>query len=79
MSLGAALLLGAFLFQLQALVLAFSKFMDPLWAAVVLGLGVGLLGYSLVKSAAKKVAPHDSARNGRFDRLHKPCSNTIAR
>ena len=59
MSLGAALLLGTSLFQLQALVLALSKFMDPLWAAVVLGLGVGLLGYNLVKSAAKKVAQHD--------------------
>jgi xanthine/uracil permease len=54
---GGALLLGAFLVLLQALVLALSKVMDPLWASVVVGLVVGLIGYSLIRSAARKITP----------------------
>ena len=57
LGMGAALLLGAFLVLLQALVLALGKFMDPLWASIVVGVVVGLLGYSLVKGATKKVTP----------------------
>src|SRR5678815_4544410 len=54
---GGALLLGAFLVLLQALVLALSKVMDPLWASVVVGLVVGLIGYSMIRSAARKITP----------------------
>jgi len=54
---GGALSLGAFLVLLQALVLALSKVMDPLWASVVVGLVVGLIGFSLIKAAARKVTP----------------------
>jgi len=54
---GGGLLLGAFLVLLQALVLALSKIMDPLWASVVVGLVVGLIGFSLIKTAAKKITP----------------------
>jgi len=57
LSIGAALILGAFLILLQALVLALSRFMDPLWASIVVGLVVGLLGYSLIKRAMKQVQP----------------------
>lgn len=57
MAIGAALLLGAFLVLLQALVLALSKIMDPLWAALVVGVVVALIGYSLIKGAAKKISP----------------------
>ncbi len=71
MSLGAALLLGAFLVLLQALVLALSKFMDPLWAAVVVGLSVGLLGYTLVKGATKKVSPAQLSPERSVRQLHK--------
>ena len=58
-SIGAALLLGAFLVLLQAAVLALSKFMDPLWASLVVGVGVGLVGYSLLKGAANGVKPSE--------------------
>lgn len=57
LSLGAALLLGAFLVLLQALVLALGKFMDPLWASLIVGVTVGLVGYSLVRGALKAVTP----------------------
>jgi xanthine/uracil permease len=60
-SIGAALLLGAFLVLLQALVLAVSKFMDPLWASILVGVVVGLIGYTLIKGATKKVSPAELA------------------
>lgn len=60
-SIGAALLLGAFLVLLQALVLALSKVMDPLWASLVVGLTVGLIGYSMLKGAVKKMQPSELA------------------
>jgi sensor histidine kinase regulating citrate/malate metabolism len=31
--------------------------MDPLWASLVVGLVVGLLGFSLIRSAARKITP----------------------
>jgi hypothetical protein len=57
MSLGAALLLGGFLSLMAALVLALSHVMDPAWAALLVGVVAGLVGYSLVRGAAKKVQP----------------------
>lgn len=69
---GSALLLGAFLVLLQALVLALSKVMDPLWASLLVAIVVGLVGYSLIKGAAKKVSaaeltPDRAARQIRKD------------
>ena len=55
--LGGALLIGAFLVLLQALVLALSKVMDPLWASVVVGLVTGLIGFGLIRSAARRITP----------------------
>lgn len=60
-SAGAALLIGAFLVLLQALVLALSKFMDPLWASIVVGVVVALIGFTLVKAGANKVKPENLA------------------
>ena len=57
MSIGAALLLGAFLCLLAALVLALSHVMDPGWAALLVGVVAGLVGYTLMRGAAKKVRP----------------------
>jgi len=57
MSIGAALLLGAFLCLLAAVVIALSHVMDPAWAALLVGVVAGLIGYSLVRAAAKKVQP----------------------
>lgn len=57
LAIGGALLIGAFLVLLQALVLTLSKFMDPLWASVVVGVVVGLIGFTLVRSGTHKVKP----------------------
>lgn len=72
LAVGGALLLGAFLVLLQALVLALSKAMDPLWASIIVGVVVGLVGYSFIKRAMKKVQPSEltpdrSARQIRKD------------
>lgn len=57
MSIGAALLLGGFLCLLAAVVLALSHVMDPGWSALLVGVVAGLIGYTLVRGAAKKVQP----------------------
>jgi len=57
MSVGAALLLGAFLSLMAALILALSHIMDPAWAALLVGVVSGLVGYTLLRGAAKKVQP----------------------
>jgi xanthine/uracil permease len=56
-SLGAALLLGGFLVLLQALVLALSKVMDPLWASLLVGAFVAVIGFVLVRGAIEKLKP----------------------
>lgn len=70
-SIGAALLLGAFLVVLQALVLALSRFMDPLWASLVVAAGVGLIGFSLIKGAANDVKPDRLAPDRSARQLQK--------
>src|SRR6186997_2546271 len=45
---GGLLLMAALLVLLQALVLALSKFMDPTWAALLVGVVVAGVGYLLV-------------------------------
>jgi len=57
MSLGAALLLGGFLCLLAAVVLGLSHVMDPGWAALLVGMVAGLVGYTLTRRAAKMVQP----------------------
>jgi drug/metabolite transporter (DMT)-like permease len=57
MGIGTALLLGGFLCLMAALVLGLSEFMPPFWAALLVGVVAGLIGFSLVKGAAKKVKP----------------------
>ena len=57
LGIGAALLVGAFLLLLQALVLALSKVMDPVWATILVGAFAGLAGFFLVRSSAAKLSP----------------------
>lgn len=68
---GAAMLLGAFLVLLQGLVLALSKVMDPLWASVLVGAVVGLLGFFLVRGAAKKISPAEMTPDRSARQLQK--------
>jgi VIT1/CCC1 family predicted Fe2+/Mn2+ transporter len=71
MSIGAALLLGAFLCLLAALVIALAHVMDPGWAALLVGVVAGLVGYSMVRSAAKKVQPSALAPDRATRQLQK--------
>lgn len=54
---GAALLLGGFLCLMAALVIGLDYFMPLFWAALLVGVVAGLIGFTLVKGAANKVKP----------------------
>ena len=71
MSLGAALLLGGFLSLVAAAVLGLSHIMDPAWAAVLVGVVAGLVGYTMVRGAAKKVQPKALAPDRAARQIHK--------
>jgi positive regulator of sigma E activity len=53
---GGLLLIAALLVLLQALVLALSKFMDPTWAALLVGVVVAGVGYLLVRGGMKAIS-----------------------
>jgi uncharacterized membrane protein SpoIIM required for sporulation len=71
MSIGAALLLGGFLCLIAALVLGLSHIMDPAWAALLVGVVAGLVGYTLVRGAAKKVQPAALTPDRATRQIHK--------
>ncbi|MET0339341.1 MAG: phage holin family protein [Caulobacter sp.] len=50
---GAICLMAALIVLLQALVMALSKVMDPVWAALLVGLAVAALGGVLLKAGVK--------------------------
>ena len=50
---GAILLLAALMILLQALVLALSKVMDPVWASLLVGVGVAIVGAVMLRTGAK--------------------------
>lgn len=50
---GAILLLAALMILLQALVLALSKIMDPVWASLLVGVGVAIVGAVMLRTGAK--------------------------
>jgi len=56
---GGLLMIAALLVLLQALVLALSKVMDPLWASLLVGGGVAALGYVLVRAGMKMLKPEN--------------------
>ena len=69
---GGLLLVAALLVLLQALVLALSKLMDPIWAALLVGLIVAGVGYLLLRAGMKMIslkglAPDRSARQLKKD------------
>jgi positive regulator of sigma E activity len=53
---GGLLMVAALLVLLQALVLALSKLMDPIWAALLVGLVVAGVGYLLVRAGMKAIS-----------------------
>ncbi|MBL8554096.1 MAG: phage holin family protein [Phenylobacterium sp.] len=69
---GGLLLVAALLVLLQALVLALSRLMDPIWASLLVGLGVAAVGYLLVRAGMKAISldglkPDRTARQLRKD------------
>ena len=69
---GGLLLVAALLVLLQALVLALSMLMDPIWASLLVGLGVAAVGYLLVRAGMKAISldglkPDRTARQLRKD------------
>ncbi len=54
---GGLLMTAALLVLLQALVLALSKVMDPLWASLLVGGVVAAIGYGLVRLGMKSMDP----------------------
>ncbi len=54
---GGILVLAALLVLLQALVLALARVMDPIWASLLVGVGVAGLGVWLVRTGMKMMSP----------------------
>ena len=54
---GGVLVLAALLVLLQALVLALARVMDPIWASLLVGVGVAGLGVWLVRTGMKMMSP----------------------
>lgn len=53
---GGLLLVAALLVLLQALVLALSELMNPIWASLLVGVGVALVGYLLLRAGMKAIS-----------------------
>jgi hypothetical protein len=53
---GGLLLIAALLVLLQALVIALSKVMDPLWASLLVGVSVAGVGLLLVRTGMKAIS-----------------------
>ena len=68
---GAILLVAALMVLLQALILALSKVMDPLWAAIIVGVAVAAGGYLLVKTGLKMMQPANMRPERSARQLHK--------
>lgn len=69
---GALLMVAALLVLLQALVLALSELMDPIWASLLVGVVVAGVGYLLVRMGMKSLSlkglsPDRSARQLKKD------------
>jgi hypothetical protein len=47
---------AALLVLLEALVVALSKFMDPGWASLIVGIGVAVIGFGLIKYGQSSLA-----------------------
>ena len=71
LAIGGALLLGAYLVLLQALVMALSRVMEPLWASIIVGVLVGFAGYLLVKSALRLMKPDQLTPDRSARQFHK--------
>ena len=68
---GGILLLAALLVLLQALVVALSKVMDPVWASLIVGVAVAGLGFFLVRAGVKMMKPENLSPDRTARQLQK--------
>lgn len=68
---GGLLLMAALLVLLQALVLTLSKFMDPIWASLLVGIGVAAVGYMVLRAGMKAISPKGLAPDRSARQLKK--------
>lgn len=68
---GGLLLMAALLVLLQALVLALSRIMDPIWAALLVGVGVAGVGYLLLRAGMKAISLKGLSPGRSARQLHK--------
>jgi hypothetical protein len=68
---GGLLMVAALLVLLQALVIALSKVMDPLWASLLVGVVVAGVGYFLVRAGMKMLKPEHLAPDRSARQLQK--------
>jgi cation diffusion facilitator family transporter len=59
MGAGTVLVLGGFLCLLASAILGLSYLMPPAWAALLVGVVTGLVGYTLIRAGAGKLEPED--------------------
>jgi hypothetical protein len=69
---GGLLLIAALLVLLQTLVLTLSKYMDPIWASLLVAVGVAAVGYVMLRAGRKSLSlenlkPKRSARQLKKD------------
>jgi len=68
---GGLLMVAALLVLLQALVIALSKVMDPLWASLLVGVVVAAVGYLLIRAGMKMMKPENLAPGRSARQLQK--------
>jgi drug/metabolite transporter (DMT)-like permease len=71
LALGGALLLGAYLVLLQALVMALSMVMNPLLASIIVGVVIGATGYFVIRAAMRRMKPDQLAPGRSVRQLQK--------
>jgi hypothetical protein len=68
---GGLLLVAALILLLQALVIALSKVMDPLWATLIVAVAVTGVGYLLIRAGMKMMKPEHLAPDRAARQLQK--------
>jgi hypothetical protein len=68
---GGLLLAAALLVLLQALVIALSKIMDPVWASLIVGVAVAAVGAFLVRTGSKAMKPQNLTPDRAVRQLRK--------
>jgi xanthine/uracil permease len=71
LAVGAVLTLAAAMILLQTLVLALAKVMDPVWASLLVGVVVAIVGVVLLRGGAKAAQPSNLRPDRAANQLRK--------